>query len=160
MKFTWKPIRDRAHLDSINSKSQPLMVCIEGTESYVDFIMSDYGKWKYVYCDREVQDVDKYTHYFIPVPADLRFKVYEEVINELEIKLMTCKSGTGLMSYGYSFIQIGGIAGSTGDDVKKEEIWDGDFTKGDKILDCRHGKCETIHREDLRGMIKKLYKSK
>jgi hypothetical protein len=78
------------------------------------------------------------------------------VIKRLNIKVMYCKSGQGLMSYGYSFIQIGGYVGQSNDDVKKDELWDGDYSKGETVLDCRKGKCEKISKDDLKQIVNAL----
>ena len=76
-----------------------------------------------------------------------------DVIKRLNIRLMKCRSGNGLMSYGYNFLQIGGYKGQSYDDVKSEEIWDGDFKKGETVLDCRKGKCVRISKTDLKEII-------
>jgi len=74
----------------------------------------------------------------------------QDVINHLGIKRMWCRSGNGLMSYGYSFIQIGGYKGESGDDVGREEMWDGDYTKPEVVLDCRNLECKPISKEALK----------
>lgn len=79
-----------------------------------------------------------------------------DVIKRLNIRVMYCRSGQGLMSYGYSFTQIGGYKGQSYDDVKKEELWDGDYSKGDVVLDCRNGKCERISKDDLRMIVENV----
>ena len=79
-----------------------------------------------------------------------------DVIKRLNIRLMYCRSGQGLMSYGYSFIQIGGYKGQSYDDVKREEIWDGDYSKGGVVLDCRNGKRERISKDDLRLIVENI----
>ena len=66
---------------------------------------------------------------------------------------MRCRSGNGLMSYGYSFIQIGGHVGDSNDDVKSSELWDGDYKKGDTAIDCRI-KCTKISKTELKKIIK------
>jgi hypothetical protein len=76
-----------------------------------------------------------------------------DVIKRLNIRKMLCRSGDGLMSYGYSFLQIGGYKGQSFDDVKGEEVWDGDYTKLGVILDCRKGKCERITQDNLKKII-------
>ena len=66
---------------------------------------------------------------------------------------MKCRSGKGLMSYGYNFLQIGGFKGQSNDNVKGEEMWDGDYSKGEVVLDCRKGKCVRISKTDLKEII-------
>jgi hypothetical protein len=79
-----------------------------------------------------------------------------DVIKRLNIRVMYCRSGQGLMSYGYSFIQIGGYKGQSYDDVKLEELWDGDYSKGNVVLDCRSGKCERISKTDLKTIVENV----
>lgn len=76
-----------------------------------------------------------------------------DVIKRLNIRLMKCTSGNGLMSYGYNFLQIGGYKGQSFDNVKHEEMWDGDFKKGETVLDCRNGKCVRISKTVLKEII-------
>lgn len=71
----------------------------------------------------------------------------------MDIKVMYCKSGEGLSSYGYSFIQIGGYVGQSNDDVKRDELWDGDYSKGDVVLDCRKGNCIKISKDKLKQIM-------
>jgi len=78
------------------------------------------------------------------------------VIKRLNIRLMSCRSGQGLMSYGYSFLQIGGYVGQSNDDVKSDMLWDGDFSKGDSVLDCRKGKCIKISKDELKQIVNAL----
>ncbi len=80
----------------------------------------------------------------------------DSVIKRLNIKVMYCRNGQGLMSYGYSFIQIAGYVGQSNDDVKKCELWDGDYSKGDTVLDCRKGKCERISKYNLKQIVNAL----
>lgn len=78
----------------------------------------------------------------------------QSAINDLNIRVMNCRSGDGLMSYGYSFLQIGGYVGQSHDDVKGSELWDGDYNgKFDAILDCRNGKCIRISQDSLKQII-------
>lgn len=85
----------------------------------------------------------------------VRTKILADVIKRLNIRLVRCKSGTGLMSYTYSFIQIGGFMGQSNDNPERmsEELWDGDYTKGDVVLDCRKGDCLRISKLDLADII-------
>ena len=76
-----------------------------------------------------------------------------EIIKDLDIKVMYCRSGSGLMSYIYSFLQIGGVAGQSYDDVASEQIWDGDYKKGETVVDCRGIKCRRISKDELREII-------
>lgn len=78
------------------------------------------------------------------------------VIKRLNIKLMRCRSGQGLMSYNYSFLQIGGYVGQSNDDVKSDKLWDGDFSKGDVVLDCRKGKCVRSSKDVLKQILNAL----
>jgi hypothetical protein len=79
-----------------------------------------------------------------------------KIITKLNIRIMYCRSGDGLMSYGYSFIQIGGYKGQSHDDVKSEELWDGDYSNVNTVLDCRLGKCNRISKLDLENIIKEF----
>lgn len=73
-----------------------------------------------------------------------------------KIRVMHCSSGSGTMSYGYSFIQVGGFKGETNDRVIREEPWDGDISKVDIILDCRDGKCKPITIDQLQQIVQKV----
>ncbi|HUU86957.1 MAG TPA: hypothetical protein VMX17_04300 [Candidatus Glassbacteria bacterium] len=64
--FKWKPIKEQT-LESVPG-GEYIMVCIENTDSHVDFVVKNHSVWKYCYCGREVQNMKKYTHYFIPRP--------------------------------------------------------------------------------------------
>jgi len=79
---------------------------------------------------------------------------FYDVIKKLNIRFMRCRSGQGLMSYSYSFLQIGGYAGQSYDEVRSEDIWNGDYSTVGTILDCRNGKCEKINKDKLREIIK------
>ena len=66
--YAWKPIEAQT-LDSI-SGGVYILVCIEDTD-HIDMIVKHNGVWKYCYSGKEVQDMKKYTHYFIPRPLGL-----------------------------------------------------------------------------------------
>ena len=78
-----------------------------------------------------------------------------------EVRVMRCRSGDGLMAYGYSFIQVGGFKGQTNDNVISTETFDGKFTWGghisnvDIILDCRDDECKPITIDQLQQIHQK-----
>ena len=63
MKFTWKTITEHT-FDSLPPGSE-IMVCIADRD-HIDYVVKDRGKWSYAYSGSEVQNMKKYTHYFIP----------------------------------------------------------------------------------------------
>jgi len=81
-----------------------------------------------------------------------------DIIKKLNIRVMYCRNGNGLMSYGYYFTQIGGFKGQTYDDVKTEVMWDGDYSKlGDSVIDCRNNNTKKITRDELKNIIYGCY---
>lgn len=75
----------------------------------------------------------------------------------LNIQMCYCRSGQGLMSYGYNFVQIGGFIGQSNDLVKRHEPWDGNLKAGESILDYRSGKCVKLSRQEFIALIEKEY---
>lgn len=71
-----------------------------------------------------------------------------------EFRIMRARSGSGLMSYIYRFVQIGGYEGQSNDPVIGSEIlesFEDAKTKGEGVVvDCRWGKCKRISWEEFK----------
>jgi hypothetical protein len=88
----------------------------------------------------------------------IKVQTYEDALMDdsmerLNIRLMQCRSGSGLNSYGYSFIQIGGMKGDSGDNVGSEKHWSGNYDEGETVVDCRGGECKRISKDELKQII-------
>ena len=80
---------------------------------------------------------------------------------DLKVKVLTAKSGSGLMSYTYKIVQIGGFKGQSNDNIIAED--DVEFLadvselvesqKGVTFLDCRKGKCVKIKYDDFSKIV-------
>ena len=69
MYMKWKRIKN---LNTIVTLGQHILVSKEGTDDHVDYVKRENGKWYYAYTGSEVQDMTKYTHYFLPLPVGSR----------------------------------------------------------------------------------------
>lgn len=121
----WKIIKEQT-LNSIPGGSS-VLVSIQDTDDHVDFLIKNNGVWKYAYCGREVQDMKKYTHFFIPKPVSTV---------TLKVGSLVClKSNTSVLM---EVISVNGATVQIKYVQKKHEALERKNWKLNEVIEMRH----------------------